>query len=227
MIKQLLKLLIEKNYVVYKKPYELNIIGVRSNSTAADSFDDKLMVIFLNDKGVWQKYVYTITTDPGTYWLRHPLQVDGAAILQQGQYVNAYQLGLHQGKYKALVQRKPVTIIRDYDRNATLDFNNGKISKGLFGINIHRASIYGLSENVAKWSAGCQVFQKNAEYIHFMSLCEKHKILHGNKFTYTLIDFRALKRMGRRYAFYTAAGVSTLLLGILAVIKYRNKEPRE
>lgn len=220
MVKQLLKILIEKNYVVYQKPFQLNIIGVRSNSTTANSFDDRLLVIFQNEKGVWEKYAYTITTDPGTYWLKNPLQVDGAAILQQGQYVNAYQLGLHRGQYRALVQRKPVTIIRDYDRNATLDFNNGKVSTGLYGINIHRASVYGITKNVAKWSAGCQVFQKNTEYIHFMSLCEKNRNLHGNQFTYSLIDFRAIERMGKRYTLYTMASISTIIVGIIAAIKY-------
>jgi hypothetical protein len=36
------------------------------------------------------------------------------------------------------VQSKPITVLRDYDRNAILDFWNGKPETGMFGINIHR-----------------------------------------------------------------------------------------
>jgi hypothetical protein len=55
------------------------------------------------------------------HWI---LQPKSTAILAQGQYKGAYKIGLHQGKYKALVEAKPITVIRDYDRNAKLDFKN-------------------------------------------------------------------------------------------------------
>lgn len=214
-------------YLVYEKPYQLNIIGDRSLETKANQFDDKLHVIFKNDKNRWESYTYTITTDPGTFWLEHPMQVDGTGILKQGQYVDAYQIGLHKGQYKALVQRKPVTVIRDYDRNAILDFNNGKESTGLFGINIHRASIYGITKAVGKWSAGCQVFEKNEDFIHFMSMCEKHRSLYGNHFTYTLIDFRATRRWAARTAIYGVTGVASVITLLLYALKKRQTKKRK
>src|SRR3989344_839304 len=210
-MQNLISILRSKGYQVYDKPYQLNIISVRGNETDSNRFDDRMFVLFKNDKNRWEQYSYNITTDPGTYWLKNPLQVDGTAILKQGQYVNAYQIGLHRGQYKALVQRKVVTVIRDYDRNALLDFNNGRESKGLFGINIHRASIHGVTKTVGKWSAGCQVFEKNEGFIRFMSMCEKHRLHHGNQFTYTLIDFRAIRRMGMRYVAYGTIGVVSLI----------------
>jgi|JI10StandDraft_1071094.scaffolds.fasta_scaffold33351_8 hypothetical protein len=226
-MQQLISILKSKGYQVYDKPYQLNIIGVRGSESTSNRFDDKLYVLFKNDKNRWEKYSYSITTDPGTYWLKNPLQVDGTAILKQGQYVNAYQLGLHRGQYKALVQRKPVTVIRDYDRNAVLDFNNGRESTGLYGINIHRASIHGVTKTVGKWSAGCQVFERNEDFIHFMSLCEKHRTHHGNQFTYTLIDFRAIKRMGIRYVAYGAIGVTTLIsLLYIGIKEYTKRKKR-
>lgn len=226
-MQKLISILRSKGYQVYDKPYQLNIISVRGNETSSNRFDDRMFVLFKNDKNRWEQYSYNITTDPGTYWLKNPLQVDGTAILKQGQYVNAYQIGLHRGQYKALVQRKPVTVIRDYDRNALLDFNNGRESKGLFGINIHRASIHGVTKKVGKWSAGCQVFEKNEDFIHFMSMCEKHRLHHGNQFTYTLIDFRAIRRMGIRYVTYGTIGVASLIsLLFIAISQYRKRRKK-
>lgn len=194
-------------YAVYTRPYELNIIGVRSESTAANRFDDEIHVFFKNGAGQWIHYLFAATTDPGTYWLRSPLHPQGTAILQQGQYRDAYQIGLHKGKYYALVQRAPVTVLRDYDRNAVLDFMNGKPDTGLFGINIHRASVNGRAKEVDKYSAGCQVFADINDFNRFMQLCENHRQLYGNSFTYTLIDKRAIARSEKKKLAISLAGI--------------------
>ena len=191
---KLIPILKSEGYIVYDKPYQLNIVGIRSSATISNRFDDELHVFFRDGQLNWQHFTYSITTDPGTYWLEHPLNVDGTAILKSGQYINAYAIGLHRGQYKALVQFKPVTVIRDYNRDAVLDFMNGKESTGLFGINIHHASQVGTTNSVDKWSAGCQVFEKISAFNELMSFCEKHRQLYGNQFTYTLIDYRAIKK---------------------------------
>lgn len=196
-----------RDYAVYTRPYELNIIGVRSESTEANRFDDDIHVFFKNGAGQWIHYLFAATTDPGTYWLRSPMHPQGTAILQQGQYRNAYQIGLHKGKYYALVQRGPVTVLRDYDRNAVLDFMNGKPDTGLFGINIHRASVNGRAKEVDKYSAGCQVFADINDFNRFMQLCEKHQQLYGNSFTYTLIDKRAIARSEKKKLAISLAGI--------------------
>jgi hypothetical protein len=122
----------------------------------------------------------------------------GTAILKAGQYIGGYMMGLHRGKYLALVQKRPVQVVRDYDRNAVLDFMNGKEDKGMFGINIHRASENGITKTVDQYSAGCQVFASATEFILFLHLCERHKTLYGNEFTYTLIDERAVNRESKK-----------------------------
>lgn len=223
MFKRLVFLLKKSGFEIYRKPYQLNIIGVRSPDNHSDKFDDQMYVFYKNDKKNWVSHIYKITTDPGTYWLNHPMQVDGTAILKQGQYVNAYRIGLHRGQYKALIQTKPITIIRDYDRNAILDFSNGKESTGLFGVNIHRASIHGVTKTVGKWSAGCQVFEKNSDFIDFMLMCEKHRSLYGNQFTYTLVDLRAIKRQGRRYIIYGLTGLASFTALTIFLLKHFNK----
>ncbi|MDZ7648479.1 MAG: hypothetical protein U5K54_15525 [Cytophagales bacterium] len=50
-------------------------------------------------------------------------------------------------------------MIRDYDSDAILDFNNGQKQIGNFGINIHRAQSTGTTKSIDKYSAGCQVLK--------------------------------------------------------------------
>ena len=225
LLQKLKAILKHKGFTLYTRPYELNIVGLRSNSTAANRFDDQLHVFYRTSGIKWEYHVFRITTDPGTYWLKNPMQAQGTAILQQGQYKNAYVLGLHRGQYKALVQRKAVTIIRDYDRNAILDFNNGKTSTGLFGINIHRANASGKTKSIDKYSAGCQVFENAADFARFLALCEKHRGMYGNAFTYSLIDFRAVKRQTLRWSAYAAAILGAIGTGLFAFFKF-NSKPR-
>lgn len=208
-----------KTYQVYTRPYELNIVGIRTGSTTPNRFDDEIHVFFKNNANQWIHYIFPATTDPGTYWLKNPMHPQGTAILKQGQYKETYQIGLHKGKYYALVQRKPVTVIRDYDRNAVLDFLNGRPDTGMFGINIHRASVNGTTKTVDNYSAGCQVLANINDFNLFMQLAEKHRQLYGNSFTYTLIDKRAIAREEKKKIAMNLAGLG---IGIgTAVITYK------
>lgn len=217
LLDKLKAILRHKDYTIYSRPFELNIIGIRGDSVIPYRFDDEIHVFYRTDTGGWHYHVYKATTDPGTFWLKNPSQPQGTAILAQGQYTNAYVLGMHRGKYKALVQRKPVNIIRDYDRDATLDFLNGTISTGLFGIDIHRAGAIGTTKYVDKYSAGCQVFESSVSFNEFIALCEHHKKLYGNLFTYTLIDFRAVKRETYRRIALTTGAIGMLGIGVLVM----------
>ncbi len=210
-----------KGFVLHTRPYELNIVGIRSRSTVPNRFDDEIHVFYKSSPTKWQYHIFKATTDPGTYWLENPEQPQGTAILAQGQYKNAYQIGLHQGQYKALVQVAPVTIMREYDRTAKLDFLNGKKETGIFGINIHRALAKGKTKFIDKFSAGCQVFQSAEDFNFFMQLCEKHRSLYGNKFTYTLLDFRAMRRESIKRILL---GAFTLGLGFFGYVKYETTD---
>jgi hypothetical protein len=217
MLAKMKAILKSRSYQLFSRPYELNIVGVRSKNTKSNRFDDELHVFYKVKPFHWEYHVFKITTDPGTYWLENPLQPKGTAILAQGQYVNAYHIGMHQGKYKALVQQKPVSIIRDYDRNAWLDFLNGNKESGMFGINIHHALSQGKTKYIDKFSAGCQVFENSNDFDHFLTMCDKQVQLYGNNFTYTLIDFRAIRRESIKRI---AIGTSTLIAGLIGYIKY-------
>ena len=179
-----------KGYEIFETdnlPYNLNIIGIRNNNRVPNSFDDFIVVMW-KYKGKWSFNKYEATTDPGLYYLNHPLSPEGTAILEEGQYLHCYCLGLHQGKYKALVQFMPVTVIRDFNKDNYLDFLAGREETGLFGINIHRANLTGRTININQWSAGCQVIADSIRFNDFISLCEKAEKYWGKTFTYTLIN---------------------------------------
>ena len=61
-----------------------------------------------------------------------------------------------------------------------------KTDTGMFGINIHKAGT--VSSFVENWSEGCQVFKKVKDFNEFMVIANKAKDIHGNHFTYTLIE---------------------------------------
>lgn len=184
---QLQTAMIRKGYRFFDDgDYNLNLIGIRGADTAANTFDDALAVAWRFD-GVPHCLVFPATTDPGLFWRTHPANVQGTAIVVPGQYPGLWQLGLHQGKYPALVQRGPVAVYRDNDRDQVLDLD-APIDAGLFGINCHRASAHRQSHQVDKWSAGCQVLANPKDFALLMALCERAAESWGPGFTYTLLE---------------------------------------
>jgi hypothetical protein len=219
-LRNIINALKDKGYVIYDKPYQLNIVGVRNAESQPNKFDDQLYVFYKDDSANWVIKEYPITTDTGTYWLENPMSNLGSAMLKEGQYVDAYKQGLHKGQYTALVEQKPVTTYRDYDRNAVFDFGQNTTT-GMYGINIHKAGED--SQDVNKWSAGCQVFQKSDDFQEFMQLTDKHKANYGNNFTYTLLDERAVARKGRRFLLYGGMSASVVAIGISLYFIIKNK----
>lgn len=168
-----------------KDDYNLNIVGIRHSTRESNKFDDALFVIYGVNKYIHMKS-YEITTDPGLYWLKNPMNKKGTAILAPGQYKNCYAVGMHKGRYDSLIQVKPVEVYRDNNMDDRLDTVNKE--RGIFGINIHRSNPYTQSKNVDKWSAGCQVLKRKKDYDDFMLLVSESYYIHGKFFTYTLLE---------------------------------------
>jgi len=188
---QIKRALQKKNYAWFEKgDYNLNIVGIRNSHTgnrSTNKFDD-VICVYYKVGGMWKDECFGATTDPGSHWLVNLLNPNGTAILVPGQYRGAYQIGLHQGKYSALVQAKPVKVFRDKDRDLDYDKDPRYIQTGFFGINIHRASKHTVSRLVDRWSAGCQVIASPTDFSRFMNICRKAFNRWGNSFTYTLIE---------------------------------------
>ena len=184
-----------KGYVWFEdaasKGFDLNIVGVRNSATGnavTNVFDDTITVSY-KDGGAWKFHQWQATTDPGKKGVMEYHNAAGVARLVEGQYRGSHTLGLHQGKYEALKQQKPVKVYRDANRDMT--YNEDKVAEGMFGINIHKAGAD--STYVENWSEGCQVFKKAADFESFMTICRKAAAIHGKSFTYTLIESADIK----------------------------------
>lgn len=165
--------------------YDVNIVGVRNSSTGkkvTNAFDD-FMTISFTVGGVWQSYTWPCTTDPGVKGIMEASS-NGVARLVPNQYRKSHHVGLHKGQYEALTQVGNLTVYRD--TNKDMIFDETKTQTGIFGINIHHAGAN--STLVDDWSEGCTVFAKIADFNDFMVICKKAVDIHGNLFTYTLIE---------------------------------------
>ena len=196
MLQQTKQLLKRNNYQLFERPMELNIVAYRSRFIRSNRFDDEIHVFYKDEKQRWVYHIFKATTDPGQYWLDNPMHPQGTAFLKKGQYLDGYAMGLHKGKYEALVQVQPVTVIRDYDRTGLFNWTtSGMEDTGNFGINVHRAFDKGTAKIIDHFSAGCLVFANALDYALFISLLRKHRGIYGNRFTLTLMDFRDKRRL--------------------------------
>lgn len=190
---QIEKTVKSKGYVWFgdleNKGFDVNIVGVRNSSPGkkvTNIFDD-WMTLSYKEKGSWQYYIWPITTDPGTKAVMEYSNPNGVARVIPGQYRGLWMVGLHQGKYEALRQKGNVKLWRD--KNKDLNFDETVIEEGSsFGINCHRSNPKTESQYVENWSEGCQVFKRVKDFNLFMSIMNKSKDIHGNSFTYTLLE---------------------------------------
>lgn len=209
-IESLLKVLRDKNYVVYERPYEVNTIGVRyqyPGQEYSNKFKDRIYAIWKDDKGNWKSRYWMVSTIPGrnSSWRQgSPLLKDavgksrgGLGIMKPAQYVNVYQLGYFRENNKSARAMKAIGRQLAYrDQNygsAKITFSNEDPANSRggknFAMHIHKAYTLknGKGTNVNNWSEGCQVFPSAKTLNEYFDICEVHKSKYGNKFTYTLV----------------------------------------
>lgn len=150
-------------------------IGVRSAADLPDRFDDKLYLFDGTAGGADPKFLQVyrdFTTNAGLSGLKYPSNPKGTAVLKSGEfYYDAWQKGMHRGKVRAWIQRRPLPVWRDTNRDAKND-EKGLLDVGMFGINIHPSSYIAGStstrEFIGGWSLGCQVFGRRSDFDDFM-----------------------------------------------------------
>ena len=172
--------------------YNFNLVGVRSpdkDGKITNKYDDYITLSY-KINGEWKFHCWPATTQPGLYWINHPMNRRGCAILVPDQYRGVYKIDGHgKTRYKALCQRAgKVRVYRDGNKDDIYDYDNDTITEGYYGINIHRSSAYKVANNINKYSAGCQVFKDPDDFDDMMDLAYKAKDVHGNNFTYTLLN---------------------------------------
>lgn len=168
------------------KLYHLNIVGIRSASPIPNTFDDLICVSYNDEKG--SQFIHMdCTTKPGLFYLDHPDNKNGVAILCEGQYENLYTKGKHKGAYDCLVQCGTLKVYRDNKRNGTFDYSHIFDAPVGCGLEIHHAGNTFKSIQVDNWSAGCTVIADPKDFERFMELVNKSIDIRGNKFTYTVL----------------------------------------
>ena len=174
-----------------KEPFRMFIFGIRGPNRTVDSFDDTLGVAYIDRDGKWHLHYYIGTTDPGAYYTTRTKNGKGVAtsIMAEGQYVDAYSLGKHRGKYEALVQTGQVDQYLDRTGDAQLDFTGRHTTPhGSPGLNIH-ASVRTPGQTatrVKNYSAGCQVHATADGFESMMTLARLQVAETGQRtFTYT------------------------------------------
>lgn len=170
-----------------KKPFNLNILGIRNPEETAGLYDDTFLFAW-KYKGLWSTFKFKGTTDPSRYYLENPMNKKGTLILPEGSYPKLWRKGMHKGRYPALVQNVPVKVIRDNDKDGELDFSKGTTDEGLFGLNFHKSANLKPVDAIGKSSAGCQVVQHVDEYEIAWGILEKSFKYWGDVVSYNLIN---------------------------------------
>lgn len=163
----------------YTVPEKVHIVGIRANKEVDNIWSDTLYV-FEGNKLLFSGIGTTI---PGRPYLLKPMNPKGAAVLKEGQYLNSWTRGKHNG-YDALIQYAPITVYRDANRDSIADEKPGTEDRGVFNIDIHHAGQNFIAKFIDNFSAGCQVFQDPTIFAKLMQLV-------GNSpqtvYTYTLL----------------------------------------
>ena len=203
MIAIIQKILGSKGFTVFTRPFELNIIGIRSENPREGFFDDEIHVFYTTKKGEWEYRVYKASTDAGSF-----LGKGDYPLLAEGQYLDSFQWGEIKG-IPSLMAVKPLNVIVGYNRKSLLDVFNGR--QGALRIDM---AFHPSTDQDTKEAGGLQVFEDQGEFAHFMRLCELHKKLYGNSFTYTLLDMRSGTKLKRLWIIAALAAAAAGIWGL-------------
>ena len=164
---------------------EANVIGIRTNLQVPDVFNDFICVVWKNELLL----ITSCTTEPGTTYQKKLLNPKGCWVMMPAQMIDAYTIGLHQGKadHVCLKSSGKIFGLRDSDLDGIAG-NSGVAAwaegSGI-GANIHGANKAGITKVVGQWSAGCQVINEWAKKELMISLLKQSG---QTKFTYTLLN---------------------------------------
>lgn len=175
---RIVKYMQTKNYQVFTKPKEYNIVYIEGinedwtlNDDAPNVFNDRRIVIEIVD-GVpkivnhWQA-----TTEPGNYYTYNPMNPDGAARIKFGQY-KAWAVGLHGNadRHEALIQVAPITVHRDFNKD--FQRTGDKLDTGIFQVNQHWGYDAPVND-IKNASAGCLVGRRREGHKEFMAIIKQ------------------------------------------------------
>lgn len=128
----------------------VRLLGVRNFYVPNGGRDKKPSNIY--DDAIFRCIAGMVTewrasTDPGQYYIRHPMNPKGCAQLQEGLWW--FRHGLHLNLHTALIQDSEMSVLR-LDECGHIESSES----GWFGLNNHSG---GAEYQIGKFSAGCQI----------------------------------------------------------------------
>lgn len=196
---RIFRFLREHGFYFARLPGQLNIVYLegadangRPNANTPNMFNDRRLVLEIEEGrptilGNWEA-----TTEPGRYYTMNPMNPGGAARIAFGQY-KAWSVGRHRNDHEALVQAKPVKVYRDLNRDFKRE--GDRLYEGVFGINQHWGYDRPVND-LGHSSAGCLVGRTRSGHRQFMSLLKsdpRYAASHGYRFLTTIISATALE----------------------------------
>ena len=191
---RIVKYMQSKKYTIFTEPKEYNIVYVEGmnedgslNDDAPNEFNDRRIVIEVVD-GVpkivnhWQA-----TTEPGSHYTFQPMNPEGAARIQFGQY-KAWSVGMHGNadSHEALIQVKDITVCRDF--NEDFKRTGDKEDTGLFYVDQHWGYDAPVND-IKNASAGCLVGRRREGHREFMGIIKSDRryVTNSNYVFYTTV----------------------------------------
>ncbi len=169
-----------KTYEVLDGEFEVNIVGIRSFSQQANTFDDFMCVFYVDPKGTesfdgkkWTYKAWVITTEPGSTALGGNSKL-GANLIAEGQYIKAYRNRRHRASeninnYSILGNDFNILVYRDKDKDKWAEKDTKYLYVDTPGDNMHPSGPYDNAGKVINgWSAGCQVFKNPDDFAEFI-----------------------------------------------------------
>ncbi len=184
---------------------KVNIVGIREKNKAVNAIDsttgrplfvsnyftDYIVMFYYDENGKRFDRIGWQTTSPGLHYEAKKFGGgDRTIMMVEGQYIDAYRRGKHQGKVDTLCQAKSMKYFRDPSLNS--QYNSTNIMTGIYGTNIHPSGTYGANDpnkRIDDWSAGCQVLRSYDDYL-WMKQAMINQLEKANYkfFTYTLLN---------------------------------------
>lgn len=171
------------------KPFNLNIVGVRSANRVAGKMDDWLCVFWNDPWFGWRFYAFPCTTDSGSFYHLHPISPKGTARMIAPQQVRGlWKVGWTKigGGHFCLRQAAPAQYSRDNDKDVMQDDEQVE-ETAIIHAHIHRGPDEGRVLDIGKWSAACWVLAEDRDFEWLMEVVEAAKKNWGNSFTGTLL----------------------------------------
>lgn len=195
---KLVAYMLSKGYSVDSGAGEINIVylegsnedGTR-NADLIDLWNDRSIVFDFAGSTPRILMNAEATTEPGlsATMSKAARTRGGVARIKIGQW-KAWSVGNHKSKaHPALVQVRPVTVCRDYNRDGKRTHDQEET--GLFGINQHGTRPGVKPTKVGTWSEGCLVRRFWADHEAFVAICRsdvRYRLNPGYVFTSTVID---------------------------------------